>query len=95
MKNLITVRGIGMTRHPTDEFIVLDIYISGLVNSKIEVIKIITEVHLVCNLKTKLLIGVDVLDSEEMNMSFHNCSLMINGEEGWKTSIHIHAKNNT
>ena len=57
-------------------------------------IEIIMKIHLVCNLKVKLLIDIDVLDSEKMNISFHNSFLIINDENEWETSIHVHAKNN-
>ena len=80
MKNSITVRKIETIRYLINEFVILNIYISELINNKIEMIKIIAEIHLVHNLKIKLLIDVDVLDSEEMNISFHNCFLIINSE---------------
>ena len=57
-------------------------------------IEIIAEVHLIHNLKVKLLIDINILDSEEMNISFHNCSLIIDSEDRWEARIHIHAKNN-
>ena len=80
MKNLITVREIKIIRYLMNEFIILNIYISELINNEIEMIEIIAEVHLIHNLKIKLLVDVDILDSEEMNISFHNCSLIINSE---------------
>jgi hypothetical protein len=95
MKDPITVRGIGTAKYPTDEYVILNIYIPGLVNDKVEVVQITAEVHLVRSLKARLLIGVDVLDSEGMDISFRDRSLTVNGEEGWKTSIHVHAKDNT
>ena len=58
-------------------------------------IEIITKIHLIYNLKIKLLIDINVLDSEKMNISFHNSFLIINSKNEWETSIHIHAKNNT
>ena len=81
MKNSITIREIETIRYFTNEFIILNIYISELINDKIEMIEIIAEVHLVHNLKIKLLIDIDVLDSEEINISFHNCSLIINSKD--------------
>ena len=80
MKNSITVREIETIRYLMNEFVILNIYIFKLINSRIEMIKIIAEVHLVCNLKIKLLIDIDVLNSEEMNISFHNHSLIINSK---------------
>ena len=81
MKILIIVREIKTIRYLMNEFIILNIYISELINNKIKMIEIIVKVHLVHNLKVKLLINVDVLDSEEMNISFCNHSLIINNED--------------
>ena len=81
MKNSITVRKIETIRYFMNEFVILNIYIFELINSKIEMIEIIAEVHLVCNLKVKLLIDINVLDSEKMNISFHNYFLIINSKD--------------
>jgi len=80
MKNLIIIRKIEIIRYFMNEFIILNIYISELINSEIEMIEIIVKIHLICNLKIKLLVDIDVLNSEEMNISFHNCFLIINDE---------------
>ena len=81
MKNSITVREIETIRYFMNEFVILNIYISGLINDKIEMIEIIAKIYLVCNLKIKLLIDVDVLDSEKMNISFCNHFLIINSKD--------------
>ena len=81
MKNSIMIKEIETIKYFMNEFIIFNIYISELINNKIEMIEIITKIHLVCNFKIKLLIDVDVLDSEKMNISFHNCSLIINNED--------------
>ena len=81
MKNLIIVKEIEIIRYLTDEFIILNIYISELINNKIKMIEIIIKVHLVYNLKVKLLIDVDILDLEEMNISFHNHFLIIDRKD--------------
>ena len=81
MKNSITVREIETIRYLMNEFIILNIYISELINSKIEMIEIIVKVHLVCNLKIKFLIDVDILNSEKININFHNHFLIINNED--------------
>ena len=70
MKNSITVQSIESTRYLTDEYVILNFYISDLVNSQIEIIEIITKVHFIHNLKAKLLIDVDILNSEKMNITF-------------------------
>ena len=81
MKSFITIRKIRTIRYFTNEFVIFNIYIFELINDKIEMIEIIAEIHLVYNLKIKLLIDVDVLDSEKMNISFHNHFLIINNED--------------
>ena len=81
MKNSIMIRKIEIIRYFINEFVILNIYISELINSKIEMIEIIAEIHLVHNFKIKLLIDIDILDSEEINISFHNCFLIINNED--------------
>ena len=70
MKNSITVQNIESIKYLTDKYVILNFYISDLVNNQIEVIKIIVKVHLICNLKAKLFINVNILDSEKMNISF-------------------------
>ena len=80
MKNLITVRKIKIIKYLTNEFIILNIYISELINSEIEMIKIITKIHLFYNLKIKLFVDIDILNSKKMNISFHNYFLIINSE---------------
>ena len=81
MKNSITVQNIELTRYLTDKYVILNFYISDLVNSQIKVIEIIVKIHLIHNLKVKLLVNINVLDSEEMNISFHNCFLIIDSED--------------
>src|SRR6266516_8185311 len=95
MKDLITVRDIETARYSTNKYIILNVYISDLVNERIEVIEIIVKVHLVHNLKVKLLIDVDVLDFEGMNLSFCKHSLTINDKDRWEINIHAHARDNT
>ena len=92
MKNSITIQSIESTRYLTNEYVILNFYISDLVNDQIEVIEIIVKVHLVHNLKAKLLIDVDILNLKKMNISFSQQILIINNE--WKTNIYIHTKNN-
>ncbi len=46
------------------------------------------------NLKTKLFLGVDVLDSIEINISLRNRIITIAREDRWKSNIHMYTKNN-
>ena len=80
IKNLITVQNIESTKYLTNKYVILNFYISDLVNNQIEVIEIITEIHLICNLKAKLLINIDILDLKKMNISFFQQILIIDNE---------------
>ena len=75
------IKKIRTIRYFMNEFVIFNIYILELINDRIEMIKIIAEIHLVCNLKIQFLIDVDVLNSEKMNISFHNHSLTIDEED--------------
>ena len=55
-------------------------------------LKSIIEVYLVHNFKIKLLISVDILNSEKMNISFSQQILTINNK--WKTNIYVYVKDN-
>ena len=70
MKNSIIIQNIESTRYSTDEYVILNFYISDLVNDQIKIIEIIMKVHLVCNLKAKLLIDVNILNSKKINIDF-------------------------
>jgi len=71
------IREIKMIKYFINEFVILNIYISELINNKIMMIEIIVEVHLICNFKIKLLVDVDILNSEKINISFYNHFLII------------------
>ena len=43
MKNLIIIRKIKIIRYLTDKFVILNIYISELINNRIKMIKIIIQ----------------------------------------------------
>ena len=80
MKNSIIIQSIESTRYLTDEYVILNFYISDLVNDQIKVIKIIMKVHLICNLKIKLFIDINILNLKKMNISFFQQILIIDNE---------------
>ncbi len=94
MNELINVRGIGIAKYPLNEFIIFNFFIPGVVDGKIELVEITAEVYLVFNLKIKLLLGVDVLDSMGIDINFRNRTIIIAGEDGWKSNIYVYAKDN-
>ena len=77
MKSSIIIRDIESIKYSTDEYVILNFYISDLVNDQIEIIEITVKVHLVHNLKAKLLIGIDILKLKKMNISFSKQLLII------------------
>ena len=81
MKNLIMIRKIETIKYFINEFVILNIYIYELINSKIEMIEIIAEIHLIYNLKIKLLIDINILNLKKMNISFCNHFLIINSKD--------------
>ena len=77
MKSLIIIRDIESIKYSTDEYVILNFYISDLINNQIEIIEITVKIYLVHNLKAKLLIEIDILKSEKMNISFFKQLLII------------------
>ncbi len=61
----IVVRGLGTGTHRCDEYAVLTIYLPGN-NDRLAVI--IREVHIVNNLKAKMLVGIDILVPEDISI---------------------------
>ena len=70
MKNSITIQSIESTKYSTDKYMILNFYISDLVNNQIKIIEIIMKVHLICNFKAKLFININILNSKKINISF-------------------------
>ena len=80
MKNSITIQSIESTRYLTDKYMILNFYISDLVNNQIKIIEIIMKIHFIHNLKTKFFIDVNILNLKKMNISFFQQILIINNE---------------
>ena len=80
MKNSIIIQNIESIKYSINEYVILNFYISDLVNSQIEIIEIIMKVHLIHNLKAKLLIDVNILNLKKINISFFQQIFIINNE---------------
>ena len=80
MKNSIIVQNIESIKYSTNKYVILNFYISDLINNQIKIIEIIAKIHLICNFKVKLFINVDILNSEKMNINFFQQILIINNE---------------
>ena len=86
-KTPINVRGIGSARHATDEYCLLDLYIPGMAIGKASVAHIRREVHIVENLKAKMLMGVDILGPERMSIDIGEEKLLIRSCDGLTADI--------
>ncbi len=62
MPSPITVRGLGTNRHKSKEFVTLDIHLPGDGRTTV----VTREVHIVEDLKAKMLIGIDILGPEKV-----------------------------
>ena len=89
MASPLTVKGIGNRKHAAEEYAVIDLYVPGNLNGKTAVAHIKREVHIVPELKAKLLIGMDILGPERMDLSFRNKVLTIHSCRGLSTKIQI------
>jgi len=82
INELINIRDISIIKYLLNEFVIFNFFIPGVVNGKIELVEITAEVYLVFNLKVKLLLGVNILDSMGIDISFRNRTITIAGEDG-------------
>jgi len=90
----INVRDISIVKYPSNKFVIFNFFIPGVVDGKIELVEITAEVYLIFNLKVKLFLGVDVLDSIKIDISLRNRIIIIAGEDGWKSNIYVYMKDN-
>lgn len=70
MASPISVRGVGADKYSTSEYAIADVYIPGLDKSGAAVnAKVTREIHLVDNLKAKMLLGTDFIGPEKIDIS--------------------------
>ena len=81
MNEPINVRDINIIKYLLNKFIIFNFFIPGVVDGKIELIKITIEDYLIFNLKIKLLLGVNILDSIGINISLWNRIIIIAGKD--------------
>ena len=65
MKNSIIIQNIESIKYSINEYVILNFYISDLVNNQIEIIEIIVKIHFIHNFKAKLLININILNSKK------------------------------
>ena len=80
MSNAITVRGLGSNTHRTNEYAVFPLLFSGkhrVSGKDVTAMTAPREVHLVDNLKAKMLIGMDVMVPEQIDITLSTSSAHI------------------
>ena len=70
MPSPITVRGLGSAKHQTDEYVILPIYFLGKSKNSRDITTKTAprEVHLVNELKAKMLVGMDIMKPEGIDI---------------------------
>ena len=58
---VISLREIGAAKHLSDKWVVLNLYIQGYINKLSAITHLTKKVHLVNNLKVKMLMSTDIL----------------------------------
>ena len=79
IKNKITVWDIDSWIHKCQKYIWLDLYLFDTLNSKMMMIHIVRNVHLIDNLQTNLLIKMNIIDSEHININIFIQKIIIEG----------------
>lgn len=73
MASPVQVRGVGATKHNTDAYIILSIYIKGVKDGNTVLAKLKPrEFHIVKNLRAHMLVGNDILGPEKITMDIGN-----------------------
>ena len=73
MNHLISVREIDSAQHMTNKYIMIYIYILRTLSSnEVTVVHIHQKVHIIDNLKVKLLMKINILMSEKVVVDFNN-----------------------
>jgi len=90
----LSLRGIGSKTYQSNEYVVIPFYIPGYIDEEIQLIEIIAKIHIVDHLNVKILIGIDVIDIEEIIINFIYQLLIFGNILNFRTDIHVHAKNN-
>ena len=91
MTSSLKIRDIGASTHESKEYIDIPIYLSSKRNSdKMTCIK--RKMHIVENLKTKMLIEIDILESEGITLNVSKRVTKIDSCENMKIELKIHQR---
>jgi hypothetical protein len=78
MNSIIYLRGIGNDFHRINEYIIIFFYVYKTVRESPYLAEIIAEIYVVDALKSKILITINVVDTEKIFINFRNRTFSIN-----------------
>ena len=90
----IKIRNIDSKIHDSSEYVILDFYFKEKCHKETAVTHVKTEFHFVDELKIKILININVMNSKQMSFNFDSNILMISICQNMKISISFHRKAN-
>ena len=88
----IKIRGIESAIHDNSEYVILDLYMSGKYQENSATAHFKTEFHIVNDVKTNMLIEMNVMKSERINLDFENKIMIISTCRDIQVSINFHRK---
>lgn len=88
----IKIKNIDSTIHDNSKYVILNLCFKGKCHDEKIIIHIKTEFHFVKNLKIKILINMNVMDSKQMIFNFDNNFLVISICQKMKIFIFFHRK---
>ena len=83
---------IGNAKYTSTDYIILDIYIPGTLNSKDATVHIYHKAYIINKLNAKLLIGIDILVLEDIYINFSKQTITIKSHDDILTPINLTSK---
>jgi len=83
----IQIKGIEVETHQCEKYVNLAIYLS---DNKIRIIVIEQEVHIVKDLKVKMLVGLDILSPEKIFIMMNNTEAVIKSCNNIRVPLTVH-----
>jgi hypothetical protein len=93
MNSILYLRGIRNNLYRINEYIIIFFYIYGKARKSFYLIKIIAEIHVVNILKLKILIAINIVDTEKIFIDFRIRTLAINIISKFNTNIRAIRRN--
>jgi hypothetical protein len=93
MNSILYLREIGNNLHYINKYIIIFFYIYRKIRKSSYLIKIIAEIHVVNIFKLKILIAINIVDTEKIFIDFRTRTLTINIIPEFNTNIRTIYKN--